>query len=67
MEDRHCVLHENTGIEKFVNIDINYNYFPEGMDMLKKFKEKWKKFKAIESSSLLILNNDFLKKNIQTD
>ena len=56
------VLHENTGIEKFINIDINYNYFPEGMDMLKKFKEKWKKFKAIESSSLLILNNDFFKK-----
>ena len=30
--------------------------------MLKKFKERWKEFKAIESSSLLILTDNFFKK-----
>ena len=55
------VLYENENIEKFVNVDINYNYLSEGMGMLKKFVEKWKNFKAIQSSSSVVLNDNFFK------
>ena len=55
------VLYRNE-IDKFINIDINYGYFPEGRRMLKKFQETWDGFKAIESSSEVILTENFFKK-----
>ncbi len=54
------VLHEND-VQKFVNIDINYNYFAEGREMLQKFKERWSVFKGIENSSKNILTEEFFK------
>ncbi len=54
------VLYGNNWTEKFINIDINYDYFREGRVMLKKFQERWKIFKGIESSSRVILTKDFL-------
>ena len=56
-----CVLYGNSDIKKFINIDINYDYFREGRIMLKKFQERWKIFKGIESRSQSILTDEFFK------
>jgi len=56
------ILGNKDNIEKFITIDINFDYMPFGKSMLKKFESDCSFFRGIENNSKEILTKEFLDK-----
>tara|TARA_R110000824_G_scaffold206523_3_gene391677 strand:+ start:14923 stop:15522 length:600 start_codon:yes stop_codon:yes gene_type:complete len=56
------VLNSSDKIEKFITIDVNFDYRSEGRKYKELFKEEYAHFKAIEEASRKIFNKEFFQK-----